>query len=209
MAVEFPAVPTVTKAITILEAALNENLDSRGSTPRQNFFLKRMLSNDGKSIVVDKTRKKQKKSTPESKELRDQEMQSKRGNAGAQTDSWLKRPQLQRDAGSRQWGWKKTVQQPILGPSTVAEATEAMDIEPVSNGSSIADDDTPSLLSCLQNIPAGQRPQESKDMWESPPAISLDSEPTGDIPTITLAAMEKMRRKRLEDQKQRPSINKH
>ena len=90
----------------------------------------------------------------------------------------------------------------------MAEATEAMDIEPVTSGSSPADDDPPPpLLYCSPDIPAGQRPQDNQGMLESPPALSLDAEPPGDIQTITLMAMEKVRQKK--DQKQRSSTNKN
>ena len=91
----------------------------------------------------------------------------------------------------------------------MAEATEAMDIEPVTSGSSPADDDPPPLLYVSPDIPAGQRPRDSQDMRGSPPALSADAEPPGDIQTITLVAMEKVRQKKLEDQKQRSSTNKN
>ena len=227
--IEIPdEVASVSNAITILDAALNQNLATRGSTPEADVQIsdEEDGTNDEKSGPTEKSRKKRKKSATGSKQLRDQEKQAKRverrGSDGqppekAQVQSSESEPVVpEPNEGNVE---PQAVQQPEQAAprsSAVAEGSEAMEVDSVSARSTPANDELTSTCGSSDiDIPAGQRPRDDLNTQESLPPVLVDintpecfeSTDIG-MEAKTIEALEKFRQKKAEQQKSRSSTNK-
>ena len=217
---------SVSNVITILDAALNQNLATRGSIPEAEGQIsdEEEGTNDDQSGPIEKTRKKRKKSASGSKQLRDQEKQVKRGERrgsdgqppekahvqSPETDPVVPEP----NKGTAE---PLAVQQPEQAAPrspAVAEGSEAMDVDSVSAGSTPANDELPSTCGSQDiDIPAGQRPRD--DTQESLPPVLVDINTPECLESTdigmeakTIEALEKFRQKKAEQQKSRSSTNK-